>query len=106
VEVSGSVSAPAAQCKSHRSEKIDWRVSGGIHLTSVLVTINGKTVQTLPGSARTATVSMAGMPKGRVVVRVVGLTHSRGAYAMTRVYHLCVPRRTSPRDPSDYLTLQ
>jgi uncharacterized repeat protein (TIGR01451 family)/CSLREA domain-containing protein len=101
--VSGSTTTET-QCKSARSETINWQVPGGVHLTRIIVKRNGKLYRSLPGAARKATVSMVGLPKGAVTVKITGYTRSGQRYVMTRTFHLCVPAKEGGGPSSDYLT--
>jgi uncharacterized repeat protein (TIGR01451 family) len=110
VEVTKTVDVPTGvssstppQCKSARSETIGWKVPGGVSLRRIVVTRNGKTYKTLAGSARKVTVSMVGLPKGAVPVKITGYTASGRRYVMTRTFHLCVPAKEGGPS-SDYLT--
>jgi uncharacterized repeat protein (TIGR01451 family) len=100
--VSGSATTET-QCKSARSEAISWKVPGGVSLRRIVVTRNGKTYKTLAGSARRVTVSMVGLPKGAVPVKITGYTASGQRYVMTRTFHLCVPAKEGGIS-TDYLT--
>ena len=57
------------------------------------MSVNGKVLRRLAGSARAVTVSMAGRPKGIVNVVVVGTQSGGTRYEMTRTFHLCVPAK-------------
>lgn len=104
--VTGSVAAPGTasnQCKSTRSEMISWKVATGVHLAGILITRNGTVYRTLPGSAREATVSMVGLPKGTVVVRISAVSRGGIRYAGSRTFHLCVAAKRAGRVGNDYL---
>lgn len=104
--VSGSTSTIEAPCRSGRSAAIGWRLPRGVHLRRIAVTRNGKTYKSLAGSARRLTVSMVGLPKGAVAVKVIGYAASGQRYAMTRTFHLCVAAKHTGGPSSDYLTKQ
>ncbi len=100
-----TVSTPTqTQCKSARSETISWKVPGGVSLRRIVVTRNGKVYKILAGGARKVAVSMVGLPKGAVPVKITGYTASGQRYAMTRTFHLCVPAKEGGGPSSDYLT--
>jgi uncharacterized repeat protein (TIGR01451 family) len=102
--VSGATGTTEKQCKSARSETISWKVPGGVQLSRVVIARNGKLYRVLSGSARKSTVSMVGLPKGAVPVKITGYTASGQRYAMTRTFHLCVPAKEGGGPSSDYLT--
>jgi predicted outer membrane repeat protein len=90
-------------CRSGRSETIHWKVSSGVALSRIRVTVDGRTYRTLPASARSLTVSLVGRAKGPVTVRITGLARSGARYRMTRVFHTCVPARAGGRATGNYL---
>jgi hypothetical protein len=102
--VAGSTTTET-QCKSARAETISWQVPGGVHLRRIVITRKGKVYKTLAGSARKVTVSMVGLPKGAVPVKITGYTASGQRYVMTRTFHLCVPAKEAGPS-SDYLVKQ
>jgi hypothetical protein len=87
--------APAAQCVSSRSESIHWKTVQGVHLRSVLVTVNGRTYTRLPGGARSVDVNLAGATIGAVTVKIMGRADSGRMYTSARVYHPCEGRHAS-----------
>jgi predicted outer membrane repeat protein len=97
-----AATAPAA-CKSARAETIDWKVLSGVHFKRIVVTRAGKTYRTLAGTARKVKVSMVGMPKGTVSVKITGTTRSGERYTMSRTFHLCVPGKRGGKGGSNYL---
>jgi predicted outer membrane repeat protein len=96
--------AKPAQCKSKRTEKINWKALAGVHFQKIVVMRAGKTYRHLAGSAREATVSLVGLPKGAVVVKIVGTTGSGERYTLARTFHLCVTHRRGGKSASGYLT--
>jgi predicted outer membrane repeat protein len=98
-----SATVTPAQCKSRRTETVNWKALAGVHFKKIVVMLAGKTYRDLAGSAREETVSMVGLPKGAVVVKVVGTTHSGERYTMARTYHLCVAHRRGGKSASGYL---
>ncbi len=82
-----------ALCRSTRVEHIHWRVPRGVHLTRILVTVNGGLYRALGPSARGYDVSLIGRAKGVVVVAVTGVTRAGPRYRSTRILHLCAPAR-------------
>jgi hypothetical protein len=96
--------APApAQCRSKRSEIFRWRVGAGVHLSQIVVMRGGRLYRTLPGAARRLKVSMVGLAKGPVVVRIMGITYSGVRYELRSTFHLCRPGRGARRARTDYL---
>ncbi len=97
-----------ARCKSARTETIRWKAYKGLRFKRILVTRDGSTYLALAGSARKAKVSMVGLAKGTVVVKIIGITGSGERYTMARTFHLCVPAKAGGRaasgSGSDYLT--
>lgn len=82
---------PAQQCRSRRVQSIAWRVRPGVKLARIRVTVDGKTYRTLSARARKVNVSLAGIPKGAVVVRIIGVTSSGRRYSLAFTFHTCVP---------------
>ena len=61
------------------------------------VFVGKKRVKALRGERLTATVDLRGLPKGKVVVRIVGVTKSGRKALSKRTYRTCVPKRLSKR---------
>jgi CSLREA domain-containing protein len=117
--VSGSVSTASSTtttttttgtseaCKSTRSETISWKVTKGVVLTRITVTLNGKLYRTLPASARTVKVSMVGLKKGTVTVLITGFSATDARYELTRTFHTCIvgpdTQAKAGAKPSGYL---
>ncbi len=107
-ENSGAITRPpraaARPCRSARTQRIDWKVYPGVHLNRIVVTRAGKTYRTLAGSARKVEVSMVGLPRGAVLVRITGITDKGKRYTLGRMFHLCVASRAGAKAGNDYLT--
>lgn len=86
--------APA--CTSRRVEVIHWRVGKGIRLRSVAVRLDGVLYKSLPGGARSTTISLLGRPQGTVGVRIEGVGAHGRRYAAQRNYHPCASNRSHP----------
>jgi uncharacterized repeat protein (TIGR01451 family) len=84
-----SATTTIAQCVSSRSEQIHWKAVRGVHLKTIAIAINGKAFKRLTGETRSATVSLAGMPAGKVTVEIIGRAISGKTYTSVRVYHPC-----------------
>jgi hypothetical protein len=90
-------------CVSQRSEMVHWKVRRGQHLKSIVITLNGTVYERLPGSARSAQISLAGRKAETVVVRITA-TNSRGrSRTSIRVFHPCTARRAGGPAGSIYL---
>jgi hypothetical protein len=57
----------------------------------VEVLLNGTLFRMLPGTSRSITVSLVGMPAGGAQINVVGVSRRGHRYASERGYHLCIP---------------
>ncbi len=77
-------------CVSQRVEAIGWRVRSGLKLSRIIVTINGRTYRTLKGGTRFLKVSLVGLPKETVIVKITGLGVSGRRYTHTFTFHTCV----------------
>jgi hypothetical protein len=77
-------------CTSKRVETIHWTVGKHVHLGHVTVLVNGAVHVTLPGSARSATISLLGMSKGTVHVEIDATGRHGRRYSSVRAYHPCV----------------
>lgn len=103
--VSKAVPTPVAQCVSSRAETIHWKTLQGVHLVSVVITLNGKLYSRLSGRARSADVSLKGAGVGQVLVEITGKTKSGKTYTNQRVYHPCQPGHGAGPSRSLYLRL-
>jgi hypothetical protein len=101
--VAGRPSPVTPPCRSRRSEAFRWRVGAGVHLSRILVMRGGRIYRTLPGTARRVRVSLVGLAKGPVVVRIMAVTHAGVRYQLRSTFHLCIPGRGARRARTDYL---
>lgn len=81
------------KCVSRRRFRIRLRESKDDPLARAMVFVGKKRVKVLKGKRLTAPVDLRGLPKGKVVVRVVGITKSGRRAESKRRYRTCVPRR-------------
>jgi hypothetical protein len=84
------------RCVSRRKFRIHVRRPAGIDFQSVQVTVNRRTKVKLTGlKARSikAKVNLRGLPKGKVVVRIVAVTTSGRRAVSTRTYRTCAAKR-------------
>jgi hypothetical protein len=81
-------------------ETVSWRVHAGSDLRRILVTRNGIVYRVLKGSARRVDVSLVGMPKGTVVVRIIGIGAGGRRYTRSVTFHTCVPAAPGERGGS------
>jgi CshA-type fibril repeat protein len=86
-------------CASRRQMLIHWVVDGAT-LRRVQVSVNGRALRSLPGTARRTTIDMHGMPATNVKVTVVATTTSGRRLRTTRRYRTCAARRTGPQLPT------
>jgi hypothetical protein len=90
--VSGSAqTASASPCASARVERISWRVRAGSHLRRILIMRDGGVYRVLGAGARRVTVSLIGMPKGTVVVKVIGIGAAGRRHTHSFAFHTCLP---------------
>ncbi len=99
--IAGSVAtiAQAKPCVSQRVERITWRVRPAVTLRRITVTVNGRTYRTLRGGARSLRVSLIGLPKETVLVKVAGVAISGRLYTHVFTFHTCAPSAGKRRDP-------
>ncbi len=95
--------APPARCLSARVESLHWKAPRRGHLRSIVITVNGVLYKRLPGSARSAEVSLAGRPAGTVVVEITGASTTGHTGTSMRVFHPCAARRAAGAQHSLYL---
>jgi hypothetical protein len=96
--ISGSAqTASTLPCASARVERISWHVRAGSHLRRILITRAGRVYRVLNARARRATVSLIGMPRGTVVVTVVGIGAADRRYTRSFAFHTCLPRAARRR---------
>jgi hypothetical protein len=91
------------QCRSERQQRIHWNVPRGVDLARLRVTLDGHPYRALALAARELTVSLVGLPKGTVTIRVIANSRSGARYGMTRTFHTCVASRPPGAAGSDYL---
>lgn len=87
---------PAKRCVSRRKFAIHVRRPGGMDFESVQITVNRKTMVKLTGlKARKikASVNLRGLPKGKVVVKIVAVTTTGRPAVSTRTYRTCAAKR-------------
>jgi len=78
-------------CQSKRIETIAWRVRRGVSLRRIRVTVNARPYRTLAGSTRRVKVSLLGIGRRTVLVRVIGASASGRHYDLGFTFHTCVP---------------
>jgi hypothetical protein len=98
-----TVIAATAPCTSTRTETIHWKLRAGVRLTHVAITLNGRPYRLLRGTARKATVNLAGTGPGTTIVKVTGATRARVRYSTSRSYRPCVAGTGGARPMSLYL---
>ncbi len=98
-----AAAAARAQCRSERTERIHWKLSGGVRLQRIVVRVNGRVYRRLSGAARQVSVSLKGRGTGRVNVTVIGTTRSGARYESGRSFHPCTPARPANAPVSGYL---
>jgi hypothetical protein len=90
----GALGLPSARrCASRRAFRIRLRMPRGERLRSARLYVNGRRVRTLRGRRRTIPVSLRGLPKGTVRVKVVARTRSGRRLVRERRYRTCVARK-------------
>ena len=80
----------AAPCRSTRVETISWHVHPRSFLRRILVTRNGVLYRVLNGGTRRVNVSLVGMLKGTVLVRITGIGRDGRRYMRSVAFHTCV----------------
>jgi hypothetical protein len=60
---------------------------------SARVYVNGKRVALRRGRPLTAPISLRGLPRGAIRVRVIAWTNRHRRLVSTRTYRLCTPRK-------------
>jgi Big-like domain-containing protein len=79
------------KCVSRRSFHIRVKKIAGEKVVSATVRVNGKKVKVVRGKRLTAPVVLNGLPKGKVIVKIVSRTASGRKVTDTRRYKTCVP---------------
>ena len=90
---SSSSKRKSLSCTSKRRFVIRIRFPHGEHLVSAAVNVNGKRVKTMTGKRIKSTITLIGLPKGTVRVRIRAITNTGRVLHGVRTYHTCVPRR-------------
>jgi hypothetical protein len=98
-----AAAAVTAQCRSARTERIHWKLSGGVRLQRIVVRVNGRVYRRLSGAALQVSVSLKGRGAGRVNVTVIGTTRSGAHYESGRTFHPCTHARPARVPVSGYL---
>lgn len=80
---------PVAACASARSETVHWKVHARQHMRSIVITLNGAVYMRLPGSARSATISLAGRKNETVAVKITGTKKNGRLATSLRTFRLC-----------------
>ena len=83
------------KCVSRRSFRIHVKKIRGEKVVSATVRVNGKKVKVVRGKRLTAPVVLTGLPKGKVIVKIVSRTKSGRKVTDTRRYRTCVPKKKS-----------
>ncbi len=91
--VGGSSTAIAKQCVSRRAFTIHVKRRFRNKLRSAEVTLNGKRVRSLKGRRSSAPITLKGLPKGVVTVRITMRTKSGKKVVDERRYRTCAPKR-------------
>jgi hypothetical protein len=94
---------PAPTCTRARSATVHWTLGRTQHARRIVITVNGIVYERLPGSARSAQISLTGQTSEKVVVRITA-TNSRGRpHTAVRVFHPCHTRRARRTRSSAHL---
>jgi hypothetical protein len=81
--------ASSRRCTSRRRFVIHVHRPRSVRFRSVTVTVNGKRKVRLRGKRVRTTISLRGLPKGRVKVRILAVTTTGAKAASVRTYHTC-----------------
>jgi hypothetical protein len=96
-------SAPARRkCVSRRNFRIRLREPRGDRLKSAKVYVNGKRVKVVRGKRLRSRVDLRGLPKGRITVKIEGVTRKGKRVRELRRYRTCATKRgpiTTPPRP-------
>ena len=94
---------PARRCLSKRTFMIRVRLPKGMRFKKLTIRVNGRIKVKRKGlKARKvkARINLRGMPKGKVVVKIVATTNTGRKAVRKRTYHTCAKRRQrSPSPP-------
>jgi len=83
------ISAPKA-CVSRRTVKLHLTAPKGKTFSKVTVSVRGKRFKTYKGKQIKATLSLAGLPRGRFTMKIRATVAGSKSYALTRHYVTCV----------------
>ena len=81
--------ASSRRCTSRRRFVIHVHRPRSVRFRSITVTVNGKRKVRLRGKRVRTTISLRGLPKGRVKVRILAVTTTGAKAASVRTYHTC-----------------
>ncbi|PTL58636.1 S8 family serine peptidase [Paraconexibacter algicola] len=81
------------RCLSRRTVRVTLKAPKGTTLRSVVVTVNGTRRRTVTGTGLRRAISLAGLPKGRVVVKVLATTTTGARLTASRTYRTCTPKK-------------
>jgi hypothetical protein len=96
--------AGESACLSHRVVTIHWRLHPHVKTGRFTLTLNGETYETLPASARSATLKFTETEGPETVtVQVRARTTTGVTISNTRTYHTCVPAGPPHASPGLYL---
>ena len=91
-------------CLSKRVVTIHWRLHPNVEVGRFTVVVNGATYETLPASARKATVRLTETEGPETItVQVRARTLTGVTIKNTRIYHTCVPAGAPHAAPDLYL---
>src|SRR6185503_2809371 len=99
-DAAGASATLPRSCRSRRRFTIRLRRG----LVSAKVYVNARRVRTIRGRQLRARVDLRGLPKRRVVVRVVGRTRGGRRLVSQRTYRTCTPRPTRLPDAASSAT--
>jgi len=80
-------------CLSRRSFRIRLRGPRGDRLRRATVYVNGHRVRVLRGKRLRSRVNLRGLPRGRVIVKIQGVTRKGRHVREIRRYRTCTPKR-------------
>ena len=87
----------AKSCVSRRSFRIRLRAPKGEKLRSATIYVGGKRKLSLRGKKLSAPVSLRGLPKGVVTVRVQAVSVSGKRFVDLRTYRTCTPKKPTKK---------
>lgn len=86
--------AAPKRCTTRRSFHVRLKAPHGQRVVSARVYVNGKRVKTLTGRRLHAAVTLRGLPRGTVRVRILGRTDRGRRLTDRRTFHTCGTRRS------------